>query len=94
MAFLVRAPASRAGIRGSRPARSKNDCGGVDPGGGVTLGSDRLVLGPGKAELVLGSDSLVLGPGRAELVLGPGKLVMGPGRAEWCWPGRASCAGI
>ncbi len=55
----------------------------MDPGGGVTLGSDRLVLGPGKAELVLGSDSLVLGPGIAELVLGPGRV------GDGAWQGRA-----
>ncbi len=32
MAFLVRAPASRAGIPGSRPARSKNELGWCGPG--------------------------------------------------------------
>ncbi len=31
--LLVRAPASRAGIPGSRPARSKNELGWCGPGG-------------------------------------------------------------
>ncbi len=39
MAFLVRVPASRAGIPGSRPAR----CDGADPGGGYTC-HDWLII--------------------------------------------------